>query len=67
MLIMLSLESVDVLGNVNGAVLGQAGGVEQTTQNIYIPAILVENELYMLEARYRDKRLQKWVGSCWRQ
>ena len=26
MLIMLSLGSVDVLGNVNGAVLGQAGG-----------------------------------------
>ena len=66
MLIMLSLESVDVLGNVNGAVLGQAGGVEQTTQNIYIPAILVENELYMLEARYRNL-FQKWVGSCWRQ
>ena len=35
MLIMLSLGSVDVLGNVNGAVLGQAGGVEQTTQKIY--------------------------------
>ena len=64
---MLRLGSVDVLGNVNGAVLGQAGGGGADPQNIYIPAILVENELYMLEARYRDKRLQKWVGSCWRQ
>ena len=63
---MLRLGSVDVLGNVNGAVLGQAGGGGADPQNIYIPAILVENELYMLEARYRNL-FQKWVGSCWRQ